>query len=203
MKATTQLLHFSLEKQIKSQLLLLALAVERMHNPYEYDTPSSLSLNKPTHSLSLKSQSSSVPPPMEFTFSTTTEPSQIDSYPPLWHVISSSSFTQPHLATSQSQAAQETTSVCDMAENGRLNEEKMDMLWEDFNEELQFKRETITKSDPSVDFSKEMVQFGCSAIKPLSIYRRKGTNESVAVYFLKKLFLNHNTQKTRSKSRSQ
>lgn len=75
-----------------------------------------------------------------------------------------------------------------------MNEEKMDMLWEDFNEEVIFmkKRNQNSESD-SGDCSKEMVQFGC--VKVLTISKGNKAGVVALLKVLRKMFLIHSRQK--------
>ncbi|KAF5725625.1 hypothetical protein HS088_TW23G00351 [Tripterygium wilfordii] len=121
----------------------------------------------------------------DFTFPTFT--ADVDS-PPLWRLSPAASPSRP--ASNE----QSMENKIGRSHNGEEDEEeKMDMLWEDFNEELLSNRR---QSDERLLDPAEMVEMGCFQALKMSqrdsalFSRRPGLVEIIKV--LKKLFLLHN-----------
>ncbi|KAJ7969707.1 Glutamate-1-semialdehyde 2,1-aminomutase 1 [Quillaja saponaria] len=141
-------------------------------------------------------------------------PCSIDS-PPLWHLSPAASHNPYHCETEKNDSKGEGKEVGEdcfsqqlitynqrhslsCVENGpkRLaeddEEDKMDLLWEDFNEELNSTTGSATSS------SREMVEVGC--VQTLTMSKTSGAGLSkrkpgmvVILKVLKKLFLLHNS----------
>ncbi|KAK9270066.1 hypothetical protein L1049_025639 [Liquidambar formosana] len=165
----------------------------------------------------------------DFTFpSITTTPSRFIDSPPLWRVsspaFSDSCLDQPAATTRDARRGREEEDVfapkpvnhysqrksfsCvesslkkGTGDSSEDEEDKMDMLWEDFNEELLSKRNcSRPDSDHTLTSKGEKVELGC--VKALAVSktssramvsaRRRPAGMVVFVKVIKKLFLLHN-----------
>ncbi|XP_057732177.1 uncharacterized protein LOC130947491 [Arachis stenosperma] len=120
----------------------------------------------------------------------------IDS-PPLWNLSPATASPNPYKGNYDKEHCFETK-VVTSNKRERGEEDQMDLLWEDFNEEL---TATTIGSASAVSFSTELVEFRCATAFTLAKKSNGALVHSsnnrhgmvVIVKVLKKLFFNNNS----------